>query len=389
MAQPRLLLLSHTPELGGAELALLGSIPALAKEFDLSAAVPGRGPLIERLRALGVGVIDTDYPAARLDHQRLGRLSGALSLGRGAVGYLRALRSEMSDGRPDLVYANTLKAAVVAALLAPSWRRPWVWHLRDRLEVGYLGRLPVVVLRWLASVGPSVIIANSEGTARSLPPRARRRTVVIPSPIDVERFAAAGRRRVQAALRPVIFVVVGRLTPVKGQHLVIEAFAEVDRHCDARLWLVGGDLTPSGQELRRLQQDAQRFGVQDHVRFLGHVDAVEDVLAQADVLVSYPVHPEPFGQAVIQAIAAGVCVVSASEGGPSEVIRDEVTGLLVPPRDPSALATAMIRLARDDRLRRRLAHTAQPIALGFDRGRTLPRLVTTLRRAARWRPELN
>ena len=293
------------------------------------------------------------------------------------------LRSEVSAHKPDLVYANSLKSAVYAQILSLSVRRPWVWHLRDRLEVGYLHRGAIWILRGLAVVGPRQIIANSAGTASLLPKRARNKSVVIPSPIEVDRFSPTIPRP-----RPdgvVTFAVVARLTPVKGQHLVIEACAKAAQQCDVRLVLIGGDQTREGQQVEALKAFARELNIEDRVELTGHIDDVEAKLQSVDVLISYPSYPEPFGQAVIQAMAAGVPVIAANEGGPAEVIEHRVNGLLVVPRDPDALASAMCELATSPSERARLSSKATATAARFSADVIVPRLVSTLREASEGR----
>jgi glycosyltransferase involved in cell wall biosynthesis len=90
------------------------------------------------------------------------------------------------------------------------------------------------------------------------------------------------------------------------------------------------------------------------VHFLGHRDDVPEILAALDVLVHVPSAPEPFGRVVAEAMAVGKPVVAARAGGLPEIVEHEVTGLLVPPGDPSACAAAVLRLLADPALRARL-----------------------------------
>ena len=92
----------------------------------------------------------------------------------------------------------------------------------------------------------------------------------------------------------------------------------------------------------------------DRVTFAGFVDDVAGVLAGADIAVHASVIPEPHGQVVVEAMAAGVPVIAAAAGGPAEIVTDGVDGVLVPPGDVAALANALTRLAADARLRTEL-----------------------------------
>lgn len=143
----------------------------------------------------------------------------------------------------------------------------------------------------------------------------------------------------------------GRLHPNKGFSLLLEALA---RTRDVRLAIAGDG--PLRRPLERLAGD---LGVARRVRFLGWRDDIPALLAQADFLVCSSLH-EPLGNVVIEAWSAGVPVVATASDGPAGLIENEINGLLVPlPQQPgggvAALASAIERIGRDGRLRRRLA----------------------------------
>jgi glycosyltransferase involved in cell wall biosynthesis len=100
-------------------------------------------------------------------------------------------------------------------------------------------------------------------------------------------------------------------------------------------------------------------------------------------VVHASVLPEPFGQVVVEAMAAGRPVIATAAGGPLEVIRDGYDGLLVPPGDVSAMARAMRRLADDELLRRRLAEHGRVRVGDFAPERLGPQVERVYRRVAR------
>ena len=124
-------------------------------------------------------------------------------------------------------------------------------------------------------------------------------------------------------------------------------------------WIVGDDIHHTGYA-QQLQARARAMHLDDVVRFLGFRHDVDAVLGELDLLVSCS-HEEPFGISLIEAMGCRLPVVAASVGGIPEVIEHEVTGLLVPPRSPEALADAVCallvnpnrRLAMGDAGRRR------------------------------------
>lgn len=137
---------------------------------------------------------------------------------------------------------------------------------------------------------------------------------------------------------------VGRIVPWKGQDVFLRAFASVARsHPEARAVVVGspGDNT-NGQafesELHRL---ASALGLSEQVVFTGHRDDVDDIMAASDVVVHSSSQPEPLGRVVMEAIALRKPVIATGAGGVPEMVRDGVTGSLVPPGDAVAMAGAL------------------------------------------------
>jgi glycosyltransferase involved in cell wall biosynthesis len=108
-------------------------------------------------------------------------------------------------------------------------------------------------------------------------------------------------------------------------------------------------------ELREL---VNSLGLQDRIVFTGFTDRVENELAQLDILVHASIVPEPFGQVIVEGMAAGLAVIAAAAGGPLEIVTSERDGLLVRPGDVAVLAAALRRLSEDVTLRQRLGSAA-------------------------------
>ena len=102
----------------------------------------------------------------------------------------------------------------------------------------------------------------------------------------------------------------------------------------------------------------RELGVTDRVRFAGFRSDVENVYGAADVVAVPSTQPDPLPNAALEAAAAGCCVVAANHGGLPEIIDDGVTGVLVTPGDPAALAAALTRLRADPAARERLGAAA-------------------------------
>ncbi|WP_460366593.1 glycosyltransferase, partial [Actinocorallia lasiicapitis] len=172
---------------------------------------------------------------------------------------------------------------------------------------------------------------------------------VVPVGVDLGRFAPDGPVWERTG-RPRI-VAVGRIAARKGLATVLEALTRLSDGIDAELVVAGGpapERLDSDPEIRALRAVARVLGVEDRVMFLGRVphERVPELLRSADVFVCAP-HYEPFGTAALEAGACGVPVVATAVGGLRQHVLDGRTGLLVPPDDPTALATALSAVLAD------------------------------------------
>lgn len=171
------------------------------------------------------------------------------------------------------------------------------------------------------------------------------RLSVVPCGVDVRRFSPRGDVAPKTARKRLLSI--GRLVPRKGVDDVIRALAHID---DAELVVAGGPpaLDADG-EVARLRDVAAGAGVSDRVVFVGQVprDQVPALMRSADIVVCTPWY-EPFGMVPLEAMACGKPVVASAVGGLVDTVVDGVTGRLVPPRDPLALAEALRELVKDD-----------------------------------------
>jgi glycosyltransferase involved in cell wall biosynthesis len=148
---------------------------------------------------------------------------------------------------------------------------------------------------------------------------------------------------------------VGRFAPWKGQEQFLRAFAAAFPEGDERAIFIGTALFGEDPYERAVQQLARDLRVSDRVEFRGHRDDVFEELRHLDVLVHASILPEPFGQVIAEAGAAGVPVLASAGGGATEHLRDGCSALLHRPGDVSQLASHLRRIVGDPELRIRLA----------------------------------
>lgn len=243
--------------------------------------------------------------------------------------------------------------------------------------------LPVVLWIHTASEGrhwldrlarrgrPDLTICNSRFTA------ARLSTWLSPSRVEPvycpvsapSATGGAGRPEVRSVLGArrddVVIVQVSRLEGMKGQHVLISALSELRDLDGWTCWFVGGAQRPlEAAYMRELQTLAVQHGIADRVKFLGERTDVPTLLRAADVFCQPNTAPEGFGLSMIEAMHAGLPVVTSAIGGACEIV-DDSCGLLTPPGDALALSASLKSLIvdRDRRLSLGAAAVRRPEAL--------------------------
>ena len=155
---------------------------------------------------------------------------------------------------------------------------------------------------------------------------------------------AQGRAAMGLASDCLVLIIVANLVSYKGHADLLDALAEIRAALPENwtLLVVGGD---SGAGTR-LKAKTTKLGLRDYVRFVGLKRNVPELLSLSDIAILVS-HEEGFSNAVLEAMAAGLPVIATSVGGNPEAVVEGSTGLLVPPKNPSALAQAILRLAND------------------------------------------
>jgi len=319
-----------------------GDQPYLAAPFDSALAARAR---------------DEGFPVHPVRMRGTWDLASVVSLAR--------LHREL---RPDLVHWHAARAhalGAMAALLAPGPARV----LSRRVD------FPVrrsIGSRLLWALPVEAIAAISEGVRDALarsgvdPARVR----VVPSGIDLSPFDAPVDRaalRARLGMAPDVLVAVqaAALAPHKSQTDLLKAAAAArDRAPTLRIWIAG-----EGPLRKALEAEHRALGLGTMVRFLGFREDVDELLRAGDLFVVSS-YLEGMGTSTLDAMAAGLPVVATRVGGIPEIVSEETSGILVPARDPKALADAMVRVAGDPELRARLGAGGKARVRSFSADRT-------------------
>jgi glycosyltransferase involved in cell wall biosynthesis len=351
---PLVLFVSYSGAIGGAERLLVDFASGLEGELCLGCP---EGPLAEAARTAGLRVFAG--PARTLRWRggpalRARAVAGLLGQGLEARRLVRRLD-------PDLVVAWGMRAAL-SLLAVRRPKAPVVFQHNDLLPAGRGLRL---ALR-RAATRADLVVALSEAIALDLGAPA---TVVRPG-VEVESFPAAAG----GASSPKVVLVLGALVAWKRPDVALDAAAFARRAgLDLRVRLVGAPLPGDDPAfLTRLRARAAAPDLAGAVEFVGPVADPRAELAHADCLL-HCAEREPFGMAVLEALAAGLPVVVPAAAGPAE-IADSSCGVLYPPGDAAAAGRGLVQVLGDPAVAAALGAAGRVRARRrFDRGAALAR----------------
>ncbi len=337
----KILQICSARDLGGGEKHLADLANGLARRgHDVYAALIPSSPLLAELSSVPKQNI------AELPMRNSLNVATALHLSR----FVR-------QHEIKIIHAHVARDYPLAAL---ATRRTHARLVLTRHVLFPLKRIHRLTLRRTARViAVSRAVAEGLRTQRIFDPD---KIVLIHNGIDIDRFAK-GREDVatceQRADRNLRVGMIGHLAPIKGQEDFIRAAGIIcKRRDDVEFIIAGEDKSRSGEHRSSVEKLIDELNLNQRVRLTGWVDDVSTLLPTFDLFVS-PSRSEPFGLAIVEAMAAGVPVVATMSGGAQEIIEHHKTGCLVPIKDVEALAKTIGELLSDSEERVRLSENAR------------------------------
>jgi len=320
---------------------------------------PDEGDLSAEARARGVHPVVIPELGPRIHPGR-----DLVALGK-LVRLLRRLR-------PHLVHTHTAKAGTLGRVAARLVGVPIIVHtFHGHVLEGYFSptrtRLFLQIERALARITDRIITVSPQVRQDLLARGVGRpeQVEVIPIGLDLARFrhgpASPERLREKLAIPPgaPLLGIVGRLVPIKDHPTLFQALALLQTHDPPPHLIVAGD----GERREALQRLAQDLGLASRIHFLGWRNDLEAILSELDVVICCSKN-EGTPVALIEAMAAGVPVLSTEVGGVGDLIVHGETGWLVPPGHPSALARAIRELLADPGFQAKVVPAARAASLG-------------------------
>ncbi|WP_374466506.1 glycosyltransferase [Ferrovibrio sp.] len=350
----KILIVINSLDRGGTERHLMQVLPRLS-QCGYRVAVyclVHKGELSADLERAGVTV----FGGSVKPHSSWGWLF-ALGIGGFSLGLRLLLK------RPDIVHFFLPSAYIIGAPLA--WLTFIPIKIMSRRSLNnyqrsyfWLGQVERFLHRQMDVVTGNSMSVVTQLREEGVPEQKLR---LIYNGVDMSGFIDLPARDVARSKRGidpdvVVFVIVANLLRYKGHDDLLEAFAIAEPNLPDKwvLFCAGRDGGIGG----RLTVQAQRLGLEDRIRFLGPVADIPQLLAAADIAL-LPSHEEGFSNAVIEYMAAGLPVIATDVGGNAEALNYGQAGIVVPARDPVALAAAISGLAVAPELRRSLGSAAK------------------------------
>jgi glycosyltransferase involved in cell wall biosynthesis len=349
-APVRCAFVNHYTGYGGAELMLL----TLLERIDRSRVTPilftpDEGLLTEGARDLGVQTVVVPVSPALLDVARGGagsRLGAAAAVAGLPVAAVRLARA-IARVRADVVVTNSAKAHVYGSLAGRLARRPVVWRIHDTMDSPDFGGSTRRLLLGIGRRIPALVLPVSDSTGRPLIEGGvpRERVTTLYNGIDLTALRAGAGAAPAEANGLARVGSIGRLTPLKGHGVVIDAAARLlERGVQARFIIAGAQAREAPGHLEELREQAERLGIAESVELISPFDDLAALLSGLDVMVHASVLPDSLPTTVIESMALGKPVVATALGGVPELVRDTETGFLVPPNDAGRMADAVAEL---------------------------------------------
>jgi glycosyltransferase involved in cell wall biosynthesis len=260
----------------------------------------------------------------------------------------RRLRRILGQARPDLTVVHSAWSHVVFAAELRRAGVPLVHFLHgEATGRGWLER-------WAARTPPDQVFANSRFTAGSAarlfagtPPH------VVHPPVPPPDIPERGRTRREVRAESstsgdaVVVLIVSRIERLKGHAVLLDAMGELRKLTGWVCWVVGGAQRPEEVQLEAaLKRQAEALGIADRVRFMGSRSDVPAVMSAADIYCQPNTSPEGFGLTFVEALHAGLPVITSGFGGAAEIV-DGTCGVLTPPGDSAAVAAVLGELIQD------------------------------------------
>ena len=335
MTAPKVMILSHTSHLGGAERVLLRFLAEQNSFFPV--LVAPQGPLADEAKGAGL-VVERSPHLGRL--MRDSNPNWPLDLARQLKGAHQEALRLISKHQPQILQANGFSSMLYLLGPATVSGLPLVWQMHD-IKQDLWGK-------WLSKVFAQRavrVVAVSQEVSKSLAGLGvpAHKIQVIYNHVRPEHLGPPdGEMRFPRPTGVKLVGVMGTLEPRKGMAEVVESFAHLQGQ-PIHLWIAGAAEGPAQEAYRsKLISRIEELELQTQVHLIGPVQHTAGFYRSLDLFLHYPKFPDPLPTVLLEAIALGVPTLASDTGGNPEILGQGRFGRLVPAHRPEVLAQALV-----------------------------------------------
>ena len=359
----KILFISHSSAMVGAERSLLLLLKNIDRDcFNPIVILPASGSLKGEIEYLNIKTYEVKSPWWVSGWKRnviWTILRFGYSIIREVMALLK-LYKIVEKEKIDMIYTNTI-VNFSGAIIAFITKKPHIWHIReiipDNPDLHFF--LPD---RWLFNFilrYSNKVITNSSATSKQFRnSKLDWKIRIVYNAIDVEEFKIHQPFPSINGVKTTDYVVavIGSLQKRKAQDDAIKAVKIVKETIpNIKLLIVGEGRKEFKNYLKNL---TLKLGISNNIIFTGYRDDIPSILCHCKLLL-VPSWNEPFGRVVIEAFATGIPVIGTNSGGVKEIIKDGVTGYLVPPKSPLIIAEKMIYLFHHKNIAKKMGNAGE------------------------------
>lgn len=361
MKKCKLVILNHGLELGGAEMILLDWLRYIDRERFLPILiVPHPGPLMEEATLLGITcrIVSLNRKFLRLKRTRLGP---NLIFSAFLIPFFFKLKKLFTVLQADIIMTNSTKAHIYGSIVARWMKLPLVWRLNDVVDERGFHAAIITLIVYTAKIFPTLILCGSNAVQEPLLKGGvnPNKLQILYNGLNPTVWECSYYQQINN--KPIVIANIGRLTPLKGQDIFINAAIRLclDGDSKIRFLIVGQALYDLSDFEEQLKLQVERASLTKLIRFTGFVRNIPRLLQEVDIIAHTSVLPDSFPTTILEGMAAGKAIIASDCGGAREMIKNGVNGILVPPKDEKALFEAMLKLKENPALIAALGRAAR------------------------------
>lgn len=357
MIMKKILFLHSGAELYGSDVILLQLLKDLDKNLYMPyVLLPNNGPLVEKIKELGVKVEVKEYPILR---RKFFTPTGIVKYGFEFLKSIFMIKEYIKQNNIDIIQSNTL-AVLEGCVLHSLTKKPHVMHVHEIIkEPKFLNEF----YKRFVPKRSTKIICVSEAVKKNLisdKEKYKDKFVVIHNGIDQDKFKKYENSKVREKFNipkdEILIATIGRVNKIKGQGFLLDVAKEIiKKHENVSFYLLGSAFEGQEYLMEELLQKSKHPELRGKVYISEFRNDTPDIYNNLDIFVLSSIKPDSFPTVVLEAMSSGVPVVANVTGGVNEMIEDGKSGFLIYDITVNNMVNKLNQLIEDENLRKSFA----------------------------------